>query len=101
MKWYNYLACFFLGAFLINSVPHIIHGISGDSFPTPFANPPGKGLSSPLINLLWGYFNLLMSYILYKFSKLNSQNKQALASITAGIIIMSFVLGITLAGKLS
>ena len=53
MIWYNYLAAFFAGIFIANSVPHFIHGISRNNYPTPFANPPFKGLSSPRINLLW------------------------------------------------
>jgi multisubunit Na+/H+ antiporter MnhG subunit len=28
MKWYNYLACFFAGVFLIHIVPHLMHGMS-------------------------------------------------------------------------
>ncbi len=52
MNWYNYVACFFAGMFLANVVPHFVHGISGDRFPTPFAHPPGKGLSSPTINVI-------------------------------------------------
>jgi hypothetical protein len=28
MKWYNYLACYFAGVFLIHIVPHLIHGFS-------------------------------------------------------------------------
>ena len=28
MKWYNYLACFFAGVFLVHLIPHLIHGIS-------------------------------------------------------------------------
>ncbi len=47
MSWYHYLACFFAGAFLANAVPHFVQGISGERFPSPFATPPGKGLSSP------------------------------------------------------
>jgi hypothetical protein len=52
MSWYNYVACFFAGAFLANVVPHFFHGISGDRFPTPFAKPPGRGLSSPTVNVI-------------------------------------------------
>ena len=51
MNWYDYIACFFAGMFLANVVPHFVHGISGDRFPTPFAHPPGKGLSSPTVNV--------------------------------------------------
>ena len=28
MKWYNYLACFFAGVFLIHLVPHLLHGFT-------------------------------------------------------------------------
>jgi hypothetical protein len=50
--WYDYIAGFFAGAFLANTVPHFIHGISGNKFPTPFSKPGGIGLSSPTINTI-------------------------------------------------
>ncbi len=53
VNWYNYIACFFAGVFFANVVPHFVQGISGDRFPTPFAHPPGKGLSSPTVNVVW------------------------------------------------
>ena len=28
MKWYNYLACFFAGVFLIHILPHVLNGLS-------------------------------------------------------------------------
>jgi hypothetical protein len=28
VKWYNYLACFFAGAFFIHIVPHVLNGMS-------------------------------------------------------------------------
>ena len=62
MEWYNYIAAFFSGAFLANAVPHFIHGISGDKFPTPFARPPGKGLSSSTTNVIWALFNIVAGY---------------------------------------
>ena len=58
MNWYNYVACFFAGAFLANVVSHFFHGISGDRFPTPFARPPGLGLSSSTVNVVWAWINL-------------------------------------------
>ena len=36
IKWYHYLAAFFAGFFLANAVPHFVHGVSGDPFPSPF-----------------------------------------------------------------
>lgn len=55
----SYLALFFSGAFLCNCVPHLASGLRGEPFPTPFAKPRGVGDSSALVNVLWGYFNLL------------------------------------------
>jgi hypothetical protein len=60
MNWYNYVVCFFAGMFLANVVPHFAHGISGDRFPTPFARPPGKGLSSPTVNVIWALVNVVV-----------------------------------------
>jgi hypothetical protein len=64
MHWYAYVAYFFGGAFLVNAVPHFVNGVSGRRFPTPFASPPGKGLSSPTANVLWGTLNLAIGYLL-------------------------------------
>ena len=58
MEWYVYVAYFFGGAFFVNAVPHFVNGVSGRRFPSPFASPPGKGESSPVVNVLWGAFNL-------------------------------------------
>jgi hypothetical protein len=64
MRWYAYVAYFFGGAFLANSIPHIVNGMSGQWFPTLLASPPGKGLSSPTVNVLYGAFNLAVGYLL-------------------------------------
>jgi len=92
MKWYHYVAVFFAGMFLANVVPHFIHGISGDSFPTPFATPPGKGLSSPTVNVLWACLNLLIGYILFRVSKTSAKNKLAMLVLFSGIVVMSVML---------
>jgi hypothetical protein len=64
MRWYFFAAYFFGGAFLVNAVPHFVNGVSGRSFPTPFASPPGKGQSSPIVNVLWGTLNAVVGYFL-------------------------------------
>ena len=55
---------FFGGAFLANAIPHSVSGLMGKPFQSPFAKPPGKGLSSATVNVLWGFFNLVISYLL-------------------------------------
>lgn len=64
MPWHVDVAYFLGGAFLVNAVPHFVNGVSGRSFPTPFASPPGRGESSPVVNVLWGTANLIIGYLL-------------------------------------
>ena len=99
MKWYHYVAVFFAGSFLTNVVPHFVNGISGNSFPTPFANPPGKGLSSPLINILWALFNLVIGYLLLRISKMTSKNKLAVIIFFLGIVWIAINSSLVFADK--
>ena len=62
MPWYIHLAYFFGGASLANAVPHLLMGITRRPFPTPFASPPFRGLSSPSINILWACVNVAVAY---------------------------------------
>jgi hypothetical protein len=95
VKWYNYIACFFAGTFLANAVPHFVHGISGDRFPTPFAHPPGKGLSSPTVNVAWALFNLAAGYTLLGAGKLSRRHDNSgLLALFAGITAISTILSV-------
>jgi hypothetical protein len=60
----EYAAFFFAGAFLCNCVPHVVCGLQGAPFPTPFAKPRGVGLSSPIANFAWGLLNLVAGMVL-------------------------------------
>jgi hypothetical protein len=64
MVWLALVAVLFGGAFLANAVPHIVNGISGRAFQTPFAKPPGRGVSPSSINVLWGFINLFIAWLL-------------------------------------
>jgi hypothetical protein len=64
MRWYFFVSYFFGGGLLVNAVPHFVNGVSGRTFPTPFASPPGKGQSSPMVNVLWGTANAVAGYFL-------------------------------------
>jgi hypothetical protein len=63
MNWLHLVSYFFGGLFLANVVPHFVSGIMGKPFQTPFAKPPGKGLSSSTVNVLWGFANLVFAYL--------------------------------------
>ncbi|WP_084106680.1 hypothetical protein [Demequina sp. NBRC 110056] len=45
------------GAFAANAAPHGWHALRGEPFPSPFADPPGVGLSPPAHNLAWSAIN--------------------------------------------
>jgi hypothetical protein len=64
MIWYHHVAYFFGGLFLENAVPHLVSGMMGRPFQSPFAKPPGQGLSSSTVNVLWGSFNVAVGYLL-------------------------------------
>jgi hypothetical protein len=64
MNWLHLLSYFFGGVFFANAVPHFVSGTMGRSFQSPFAKPPGKGLSSSTVNVCWGLFNAAAGYVL-------------------------------------
>jgi hypothetical protein len=99
VNWYQYIASFFAGMFLANFVPHFVHGISGNRFPSPFANPPGKGLSSPTVNVLWALFNLVVGYILFRVGNIASGDDSALIVFFAGIAAISIMASSMFANK--
>ena len=92
MPWYSYLAAFFAGAFLANAVPHFVKGVTGEPFPSPFAKPPGRGMSSPLVNTLWGLLNFIIGLVLFHIGRLHHHpHHLALILFLAGILIMSLM----------
>ena len=99
MQWYEAVACFFSGAFLANFVPHFVKGVCGDRFPTPFANPPGKGLSSPLVNTAWALVNLVAGALLFHAGKVAEGGWTAAAVFFAGIAVLSLPMSVRFASK--
>ena len=100
MPWYTYLACFFAGAFLANAVPHFVKGVTGEPFPTPFAKPPGKGLSSPVVNALWGLLNFIIGFVLIHVGRLHHHPRHsALILFVAGVTVMSLMLSYTFGNR--
>jgi hypothetical protein len=66
MTWYAHLLQVLAGMLLINAVPHVVQGVSGTPFQSPFAKPPGVGESSPLVNFYWGFANLAGGFALFR-----------------------------------
>jgi len=64
MNWLWLVSYFFGGIFAANAIPHFVSGMMGRAFQSPLAKPPGKGLSSSTINVVWGCLNLVIAYLL-------------------------------------
>ena len=64
MNWHWIVSYFFGGIFAANAIPHFVSGTMGRPFQSPFAKPPGQGLSSATVNVLWGFFNAVVAYLL-------------------------------------
>ncbi|MFZ3218069.1 MAG: hypothetical protein WA192_18565 [Candidatus Acidiferrales bacterium] len=96
MTWYVYLAYFFGGMFFVNAVPHFVSGVCGRRFPSPFASPPGKGESSPLINVLWGAFNIVIGYLLVcRVGEFHLRETPSVAAFGVGGLLMAVMLART------
>src|ERR1700744_2642252 len=88
--FYLYLfSYFFGGAFLSNAVPHFASGSMGRPFQSPFARPPGGGLSSSKVNVLWGVFNLVIAYLLIcRVGDFDLRSTADAISLGAGFLMM-------------
>jgi hypothetical protein len=64
MDWTITWSYFIGAAFLTNAMPHLMSGVMGRTFQSPFATPRGVGHSSSTVNMVWGFFNLVVAYIL-------------------------------------
>ncbi len=93
MKWNHYLSYFWGGAFLANAVPHLVSGITGHPFQSPFASPPGEGLSSATVNVLWGSFNFIIDYLLLvRVGKFDLRDNRHVITTGLGALAMALML---------
>ncbi len=100
IHWYNFLAAFFAGGFLLNAFPHFVQGLSGNAFPTPFAKPSGRGLSSPLTNTFWAFANLIIGFFIFKASKVSFDVNLLLLVFLAGMLTTSIISATNFAKKM-
>lgn len=90
MPWLPLLSYFFGGFFLANAVPHVVSGMMGRPFQSPFAKPPGEGLSSSTVNVLWGFFNIIVGYLLvYRIGDFELRNTADVIAFGAGGLLIS------------
>ena len=84
------VAYFFGGIFSANAIPHFVGGIMGKPFQTPFATPPAEGLSSSTVNVLWGFFNAVVGYVLIcRVGNFNLRNTADVLALGAGVLMIA------------
>jgi len=93
MNWVDYVSYFFGGVFVANTIPHLVSGMMGQAFQSPFAKPPGKGLSSSTVNVVWGMFNLAVGYVLiFRVGTFDIRNTADVACAGLGALLISLQL---------
>ena len=89
MAWLTLVSYVFGGAFLANAVPHTVSGMMGRPFQSPFAKPPGKGLSSSTVNVLWGFLNLAIGYgLLWRVGDFEWRDTGDIAALGLGVLLI-------------
>jgi hypothetical protein len=92
MGWLTLISYFFGGAFLSNAIPHIASGSMGRPFQSPFAKPPGQGLSSSTVNVVWGVLNLAVAYILIcRVGDFSLRSTADAASLGVGFLLIALL----------
>ena len=96
MEWIHSAAYFFGSAFLANALPHYVSGVMGRSFQSPFAKPPGQGLSSSTGNVLWEFFNLAGGdVVVCRVGRFDLRSTGHVLALGAGVLLMSLMLART------
>jgi hypothetical protein len=93
VNWLHDLSYFFGGAFLANAIPHFVSGTMGRPFQSPFAHPPGQGLSSSTVNVIWSFVNFIAAYLLIVcVGQFDMRDAQAMIALGLGALLISLML---------
>jgi len=92
-RWFHFVSYGFAGMFLVNTLPHLIAGVSGSPFQSPFASPPGEGLSPAMVNVGWGFGNLVVGYLLVgRVGRFDHRNNGHMLALGAGFLAMALMI---------
>jgi hypothetical protein len=92
MNWPHLISYLFGGLFLCNAIPHFVNGVMGRPFQSPFAKPPGQGLSSSTVNVVWGFFNLAAGYALIcRVGDFSLRSPAHAAALGLGFLLMGLI----------
>lgn len=93
MNWLDDLSYFFGGLFLANAIPHFVSGMMGRPFQSPFAHPRGEGLSSSMVNVIWGFANFVVAYLLLvRVGNFDLRDAQSMIALGLGALLIALAL---------
>jgi hypothetical protein len=81
--WQLYVFSFLSGLFAANGVPHLIKGSTGQKHQTPFGKP-----SSAIVNVFWGWINLVVAAIFLHFGHVRAHEYRAFATLAVAGLLM-------------
>ena len=90
--WWYYVLAVPAMAFLVNGVPHYVHGVSGKKFPTPFSGGAGT-LDGAVRNVFWGAGNFIVGGLLLWLIRPGIADALMLAELVVLAITFSALLG--------
>ena len=90
------LFAFLAGAFLTNSIPHLVSGMMGNKHMTPLAKD-----SSALVNVGWGYVNLLVGAFIFSLSERSLTSVLSFDNYSIAFLLGSFVIAVLAAWMFS
>ncbi|WP_144152143.1 hypothetical protein [Paraburkholderia sp. BCC1885] len=90
----HFLSLFFVGAFFCNCVPHLVAGLQGAPFPSPFAKPHGVGNSPPLVNFLWGALNLVIALVILTRNPITLGANLECLSVAVGVLVLGVFMSV-------
>jgi hypothetical protein len=89
INWLHEVSYFFGGVFLANATPHLVAGLMGRPFQSPFAKPPGQGLSSSTVNVLWGFANLAAGWgLITQVGDFDLRSPQHAGALGLGVLLI-------------
>jgi len=89
----DYISYFFGAVFLTNAIPHFVSGTMGRPFQSPFAKPPGEGLSSSTVNVVWGSFNVAVGYwLVFRVGAFDLHRTSHVLAAGLGAVSMALIL---------
>jgi hypothetical protein len=82
--WQLYIFSFLAGLFAANGTPHFIKGAMGLKHQTPFAKH-----SSAVVNVCWGWINLVVAVIFLHFAHVRTHEYRAFVLLAVAALLMS------------